>query len=860
MNKTATIQLRNLTIGYKGKVRPKIVAENICSDIYAGELTCLLGTNGIGKSTLLRTLSAFQPKLSGDIYLAGKKLEKYTDKALSTVISVVLTEKCDIRNMTVRELIGMGRSPYTGFWGKLSRADDEIVDKAIGLVNIHPLASRMLHTLSDGERQKAMIAKALAQETPVIYLDEPTAFLDFPSKVEIMQLLHHLTRETDKTIFLSTHDLELALQIADKIWLMDKVNGITSGTPEDLALEGYLSRFFARKGITFDMESGLFRITNNYRQEIRLTGHGYRYAMVRKALQRNEILANRDIDSAVYIETNRQPDQFILHFPHQEDIIVHTIEELLEKLHELEPFQPLELNLKEVYGYQYMKVRFGRVNIEYYQKLEKYLFDDLNAIFLEGIRNENYVYGCYFAAHKEMGKIDSTFKSLHFENIALPDDYEGMPAEICRNLRNQIDEIEKEIENVQKQMKDFLSVKAKKIRGARYKLEELSNNFDVRKMAACMENEEQEDYYILCGWMSEKDTQAFIEETKDDDRITIIVEEGREKFFGDPPTKLQNPKFFKPFEMFIRMYGLPSHDEMDPTIFVAITYSFIFGVMFGDVGQGLLLLIGGALIYHFKKAPLAGIIATAGVFSTIFGFMFGSIFGFEDIIEPLWIRPIDHMTTLPFLGKLNTVFIVAVAFGMFLIIVAMILHIINAARSKDIESTWFDPNGVAGLIFYIAVVVTIVLFMTGNPLPGGIVMGIMFGVPLLLIFLKEPLTRMIEKRADKMETGPGMYIVQGFFEMFETLLSYFSNTISFIRIGAFAVSHAAIMEVVLQLAGAESGNPNWFGVIFGNLFVCGFEGLIVGIQVLRLEYYEMFSRFYKGSGRAFDPYTKKKTK
>ena len=117
MNKTATILLRNLTIGYKGKVRPKIVAENICSDIYAGELTCLLGTNGIGKSTLLRTLSAFQPKLSGDIYLAGKKLEKYTDKALSTVISVVLTEKCDIRNMTVRELIGMGRSPYTGFWG-----------------------------------------------------------------------------------------------------------------------------------------------------------------------------------------------------------------------------------------------------------------------------------------------------------------------------------------------------------------------------------------------------------------------------------------------------------------------------------------------------------------------------------------------------------------------------------------------------------------------------------------------------------------------------------------------------------------------------------------------------------------------
>ncbi|MDE6451490.1 MAG: ABC transporter ATP-binding protein, partial [Odoribacter sp.] len=251
MNRSATIQLRQLRIGYKDKSHHKIVAENICCDLFSGELTCLLGTNGVGKSTLLRTLAGFQPKLNGQIILKDKELNEYTDRELSTVISVVLTEKCDIRNMTVRELVGMGRSPYTGFWGKLSREDREIVEKAIESVNIGQLASRMLHTLSDGERQKAMIAKALAQETPVIYLDEPTAFLDFPSKVEIMQLLHHLTRKTHKTIFLSTHDLELALQIADKIWLMDKTNGISTGTPEDLALKGNLSHFFARKGITF---------------------------------------------------------------------------------------------------------------------------------------------------------------------------------------------------------------------------------------------------------------------------------------------------------------------------------------------------------------------------------------------------------------------------------------------------------------------------------------------------------------------------------------------------------------------------------------------------------------------------------
>lgn len=541
----------------------------------------------------------------------------------------------------------------------------------------------------------------------------------------------------------------------------------------------------------------------------------------------------------------------------REDRLKKQKEELLEKLHELEPFQPLELNLKEVYGYQYMKVRFGRVNVEYYQKLEKYLFDDLNAIFLEGIRNENYVYGCYFAAHKEMGKIDSTFKSLHFENIVLPDDYEGMPAEICRNLRNQIDEIEKEIENVQKQMKDFLSVKAKKIRGARYKLEELSNNFDVRKMAACMENEEQEDYYILCGWMSEKDTQAFIEETKDDDRITIIVEEGREKFFGDPPTKLQNPKFFKPFEMFIRMYGLPSHDEMDPTIFVALTYTFIFGAMFGDVGQGLCLFIGGGLLYKIKKWNLAGIISVAGIFSTFFGFMFGSFFGFEGtIIKPMWLSPMHAMMKLPFVGQLNTVFIVAVAFGMALILLAMVFQIINAKKRGDKENLFFSPNGVAGLVFYGFLVLTIVLYMTGHKTPGNIMMIIFLGIPVIMFLLKEPLGQLVEGKKPKAEGGVGMFLVQGFFELFETMLSFFSNTISFVRIGAFAVSHAAMMEVVLMLGGITdgAGNPNWIIIVLGNIIVCGLEGLVVGIQVLRLEYYEMFSRFYTGSGREFHPY------
>lgn len=332
MNKQKTIELKKLSIGYLTKNNRKVVESDINADIFSGELTCLLGANGIGKSTLLRTLSAFQPKLDGQINIQGKEIETYTEKQLSTLIGVVLTEKCDIKNMSARELIGLGRSPYTGFWGTLNDEDKAIVDNAIAMVKIEDLGSRMVHTLSDGERQKVMIAKALAQETPIIFLDEPTAFLDFPSKVEIMQLLHRLSRQTNKTIFLSTHDLELALQIADKIWLIDKQSGINIGTPEDLSLSGHLTSFFARKGIIFDEETGLFRIENAYTRQIKLTGHGQMYSMVRKALLRNGILATRNIESDDYIEVNNDTKEIRIFQSAQKASSVYSIATLLDTL------------------------------------------------------------------------------------------------------------------------------------------------------------------------------------------------------------------------------------------------------------------------------------------------------------------------------------------------------------------------------------------------------------------------------------------------------------------------------------------------------------------------------------------------
>ena len=230
------------------------------------------------------------------------------------------------------------------------------------------------------------------------------------------------------------------------------------------------------------------------------------------------------------------------------------------------------------------------------------------------------------------------------------------------------------------------------------------------------------------------------------------------------------------------------------------------------------------------------VISIAGLFSTFFGFMFGSIFGFEDVIQARWLRPVDAMTNLPFIGQLNTVFVVAIAFGMGLNILVMIFNVINSIKSHDVENMLFSHNGIAGLVFYGFLVLTIVLYMTGHKVPGNILMVIFLGVPVILFVFKEPLGNLVTKQHKKMEEGKVMFFVQAFFELFETMLSYFSNTISYVRIGAFAVSHAAMMEVVLMLSGASAGHTNWIVFVLGNVLVCGLEGLVVGIQVLRLEY------------------------
>jgi iron complex transport system ATP-binding protein len=254
--------------------------------LQAGELVCLLGPNGAGKSTLLRSLAGMQPPIAGEVKLLENDIYKLPPQELAKLLSLVLTEKIDVGMLSAYALVSMGRYPYTDWWGKLTPEDEDIINWAIKSVGAVNLAPRNVSELSDGERQKIMIARALAQSPMVMLLDEPTAFLDLPRRVEIMQLLRQLARDTNQAILLSTHDLDLALRLADKIWLLG-TNGILHvGAPEDLILSGAFADTFKSEGVEFDIFSGEFHLHTLYKGEINLIGEGIAAIWTIRALKR----------------------------------------------------------------------------------------------------------------------------------------------------------------------------------------------------------------------------------------------------------------------------------------------------------------------------------------------------------------------------------------------------------------------------------------------------------------------------------------------------------------------------------------------------------------------------------------------
>ena len=533
-----------------------------------------------------------------------------------------------------------------------------------------------------------------------------------------------------------------------------------------------------------------------------------------------------------------------------------------DRLTQIEQFIGINYDLSSILHFNFIKYRFGRFTKDYYKKFMEYIHDDIDSIFYTCREVGDYVWGVYFVPITLSDRIDSIYFSMHFERFFLSDDYEGTPQDASDFLRDDIEKFTLARNRIKRYIRDVLDKNKADFIRAFSTLKRYIENFDIRKMAALTKHDSKNPhvlFYILCGWMSAKDANALRSLIEKDKDTFCFVEEKHSNLFSIAPTKLNNFVLFKPFELFIEMYGLPSHNEIDPTPIVSVFYAFLFGFMFGDLGQGAVLCILGLIISKWKKSRLASIVSVCGISSMIFGCLFGSLFGFEDIIPALWLRPGKAMSDIPLVGSLNTVFIVAIGIGCAVILFSMVLNIINRVKSNEYGEALFDTNGVAGIVFYASAVAVALLFLTKQIVLAFGILIIMFVIPLLLIFFKEPLTHLIEKKAKIFPDEKGMFFVQGFFELFEVLLSYFSNTLSFVRVGAFAISHAAMMEVVLLLSGAtgDSSSINWIGIILGNIFVCTMEGLIVGIQVLRLEYYELFSRFYKGLGRAFMPYNKK---
>lgn len=325
--KEALLQIKDLQIGFSSKGQKKVIQEHLDLSINGGEFICLIGPNGVGKSTLLKTLGKIIPALSGDILLNGIDYSNISSEEYSRNIGLVLTDHLEDANLTAVDVISMGRYPYTGFWGKLQESDWEIVNESAKNVGIENLLKRNFVELSDGEKQKVMIAKALAQQTPILLLDEPTAFLDFPTKTSLLIMLRKLARTQKIAVILSTHDIELAIKTADQIWLFPEHNKIINGIPEEMVLEGQIMEVFKNNEMAFDIDTGHFERLYIAQRNVKVTGDSPKAFWLKKALIRNEISTTESSDLEIIVD-----DEFHIFLKGEKTASLNHIKEVLNYL------------------------------------------------------------------------------------------------------------------------------------------------------------------------------------------------------------------------------------------------------------------------------------------------------------------------------------------------------------------------------------------------------------------------------------------------------------------------------------------------------------------------------------------------
>lgn len=476
-----------------------------------------------------------------------------------------------------------------------------------------------------------------------------------------------------------------------------------------------------------------------------------------------------------------------------------------------------ECGFERMHACQYLNFGFGRLPRESYKKLSMYK----DEIFVHHHVHETpqYVWMLYVTSDSYVDKVRKIFKDLYFEPIDIP-----------------MIDVKKQLEHYKDQIDDIYAF-----------CNEENSVHELYPYIA-----EINEKYLLSGFVKADEVDHYKAIFKDLPS-TIEVKDPSEVPELECPTLLKNNWFAKPFEMFLGMYGVPKYTDFDPTGFMAFTYCLLFGIMFGDLGQGLVLFILG-LVFE-KKGQIFGIINRCGITSMIFGFLFGSVFGYEELLNPI------HQSLFGVREKLFDVMaqsstmlllIGAVAIGAVLILTTQCMNIVNRFKHHQLGDAIFSQNGIAGLVFYGGIVFAIVATMLlGWNVLNPVYLGIFIVLPVISFVMKEPLSNAVEHKTVKPEEGWGGYIAQSIFELVDVLLTFVTNSMSYLRVGGFVLSHAGMMLVVMTLV-EMTGKAGVAVLIFGNIFVMVLEGLIVGIQTLRLEYYEMFSRYYDAGGVQFN--------
>ena len=513
------------------------------------------------------------------------------------------------------------------------------------------------------------------------------------------------------------------------------------------------------------------------------------------------------------------------------------------------PFARLDCRFEDLATVRFMQVRFGKMPYNNYKQFQTFLHGYHEMLFVAGERDDSTIYGICFLPQSAVQQADEVLSAFHFEPVDLlwaPDGkpLRGTMAQVYTQVLAGLAARQAELRVLYNGSLKQCSVSPFELSAAYEKIKALQFYHDARQYAA----KTPKGVFILVGWMREGDAKKLAAETANEARMIFTAENESETQTSRPPTKLKNPHLARPFETLIRMYGLPAYNEMDPTIFVALTYTILFGIMFGDVGQGSVLALLGFLAYKLKGFWLGAVIGMVGLSAVFFGFMFGSVFGMEHILRGLWMRPTE---------SIHIILMISVILGAVLLLTAMFINMANAFRQQDMCKFFLSPNGLAGLVFYCALTYLVVMALSGSTAYRAPVM-IAAVLSLLLLAVRMPAARLLADEAEIIHGSIALFLFETVIELFEVVLSYFTNTLSFVRVGAFALAHAGIMGVVILLSETSPGHFNPIGLILGNVLVIGLEGLVVGIQALRLEFYEMFSRFYAGNGHAFVPYSTKR--